>query len=98
MRDFLVKHPSDSAWSDVQRKVIDAEYVVAAAKTTETALSTLLGERLQSLLDCLLSLFSFGNNNNDDHTDSLTLLPTSAPMKITPTDVCHGAHRDTKDH
>ena len=31
-REYLVKHPSDAAWSDVQRKVIDTEYTIAASK------------------------------------------------------------------
>jgi len=31
-REYLVKHPSDSAWSEVQRKVIDTEYAIAAGK------------------------------------------------------------------
>jgi len=31
-REYLVKHPSDAAWSDVQRKVIDTEYTIAATK------------------------------------------------------------------
>jgi alpha-2-macroglobulin len=29
-QEFLVKHPSDPAWSDVQRLVIDAQYSIAA--------------------------------------------------------------------
>lgn len=31
-REYLVKHPSDAAWSEVQRKVIDTEYAIAAGK------------------------------------------------------------------
>jgi len=31
-REYLVKHPSDAAWSDVQRKVIDTEYTIAGGK------------------------------------------------------------------
>ena len=29
-KEFLAKHPSDSAWSEVQRQVIDTEYLMAA--------------------------------------------------------------------
>ena len=29
-QEFLTSHPSDAAWSEVQRQVIDTEYLMAA--------------------------------------------------------------------
>ncbi len=31
-REFLVEHPSDAAWSDVQQQVVDTQYLIAAGK------------------------------------------------------------------